>query len=364
MNEGKSDWSLSTTKESLGFTVDSADMRLKVPADKITAVVDMITSALAARQTSLGLVHSIWGTIQSLYPALQGASAYCYEIGRQVVAETGLGREGPDMITLSEAARSELVMLRSHIQMFGPRGMPVPCLLRQEVVWSDAGEFGYGGHLRAPEKEHHAILPPELIGTSSTRRELYGMRKVTLRLGDSLRGKKVLFLMDSRAGVQNMPNQGGTIRELNEGYREWLQLCNDLGIEPYFEWIPREQNQRADTLSKRVPLKWTLTPLAEEAVAKAFPGQAWTLPDLNHFGNVIAEAQQNGGDLLLVHPVWPASPWWNLITAFGTQRAELPDASKALMCKARGRAGPTPWKMRATLLSFPPRSSRSDQHRT
>ena len=116
---------------------------------------------------------------------------------------------------------------------------------------------------------------------------------------------------------------------------------------------PREQNQRADKLSKRVPLKWTLSPRAAEIIRTAFPRRLWTLPDLNQYGNMIAEAQQNGGDLLLVHPVWLASPWWNRIVAFGTRWVDLPDASSTLTCSAKGRPGPTPWKMRATLLSFP-----------
>ena len=144
-NEDKSDWSTSTTKESLGFVVDSSSMRLKVPADKIIFISGEITKALATTQVQLERLHSIWGMIQALYPALQGASAFCYEVGRQVVAETDKGLEGSDMISLSEAVKSELIMLRSHIQLYGPIGLPIPSLHQQEVMLSDAGEFGYGG---------------------------------------------------------------------------------------------------------------------------------------------------------------------------------------------------------------------------
>ena len=96
VNEPKSDWSLTTSKESLGFIVDSEQMRLKVPSDKIMAIVRQISEELAPPQTTVGSLHFVWGRIQSLYPALQGASAFCYEIGRQVVEERGLGKEGPD----------------------------------------------------------------------------------------------------------------------------------------------------------------------------------------------------------------------------------------------------------------------------
>ena len=106
-------------------------------------------------------------------------------------------------MTLSKASRDELVMLQEHVHVHGPRGLPIPSLLREVIVWSDADSVGYGGHM-AGKEEHRAALPADLVGTSSTRRELYGLRKVALRLGENLREKKVLFLMDSRAGVQNM----------------------------------------------------------------------------------------------------------------------------------------------------------------
>ena len=177
------------------------------------------------------------------------------------------------------------------------------------------------------------------------------MRKVALRLGENLRGKKVLFLMDSRAGVQNMLNQGGSVRVLNEAYREWLQVCADLNIEAFFEWIPREENTRADKLSKRVPLLWRLATASADSVRSAFD-MPWVLPDLNQYGNVLAEARRVGGDLLLVHPVWLAAPWWNLITTFGVRSIDLPTADKSLRCVGKARPGPGFWSMRASLLRF------------
>ena len=219
-------------------------------------------------------------------------------------------------MTLSQASRDELVMLNSHVAAWGPVGLPIPNSCQQIEVWSDAGEVGYGGHLEplGREAEHAGVLPSELIGTSSTRRELYAIRKTAIALGDRIRGKRVLFHVDSRASVFNMLNQGGSIRELNAAYREWILTCEELQIEAYYAWLPREENVRADRLSKRVPLAWNLSQAASEAVQKAFPGVVPTLPDLNQVANIINRAQVEGQSLLLVHPVqavWLAAAWWN-----------------------------------------------------
>ena len=63
-------------------------------------------------------------------------------------------------------------------------------------------------------------------------------------------------------------------------------MVDELQIEPYYTWVPREENVRADALSKRVPLAWRLSVDAQADMATNFPNEEWTLPDLNQIGNV------------------------------------------------------------------------------
>ncbi len=139
---------------------------------------------------------------------------------------------------LSPASRAELTMLRP--------------IFVSTSVWSDAGKVGIGGHTSDSKQEYATALPEELVGSSSTRRELYGLRKVALALGDAIRGKKVLFHMDSRAGVQNMLNQGGSKRDLNGEFRAWLLVVEELQIEPYLTWVPSAGRCSVEARSTRV----------------------------------------------------------------------------------------------------------------
>ena len=96
---------------------------------------------------------------------------------------------------------------------------------------------------------------------------------------------------------------------------------------------------RADALSKRVPLEWKLSDSARADMATNFPNEEWTLPDLNHIGNVLLEARNSGKDLVLVHPVWPGAAWWNLVQAHGSKRVNLTTADQSLVSTRRaGRA--------------------------
>ena len=93
-------------------------------------------------------------------------------------------------MSLSPASRDELLMLKTHIRAYGPLGLPIPSTTQNISVWSDAGEVGIGGHTSDAKQEYATALPEELIGSSSTRRELYGLRKVALALRDVIRARK------------------------------------------------------------------------------------------------------------------------------------------------------------------------------
>jgi hypothetical protein len=146
------------------------------------------------------------------------------------------------------------------------------------------------------------------LGVQRARAELTMLRTHVRVCGprEVIRGKKVLFNMDSRAGVQNMLNQGGSKRDLNGEFRAWLLVIEELQIEPYFTWAPREENARP-MLCRSACLAWKLSDGARADMATSFPSEEWTLPDLNQIGNVLLEARNTGKDLVLVHP------WWNLV---------------------------------------------------
>ena len=41
--------------------------------------------------------------------------------------------------------------------------------------------------------------------------------------------------------------------ELIELFKQWILFYLERGIEPYYEWTPREENAAADRLSSRFP---------------------------------------------------------------------------------------------------------------
>lgn len=96
--------------------------------------------------------------------------------------------------------------------------------------------------------EHQARgdLPVDAIGLSSTRRELVGLRLAAVALEKVLAGRRVKVVMDSFPAVRNLINGGGAKQDLS-AFWHWRTRTR---TECEFVWIQREQNTRADELSK------------------------------------------------------------------------------------------------------------------
>ena len=340
----KCDWDPGYIKEFLGFSLDSKEFRIKTPHRKLEDLMDRLQSLLETQQNcDMDELATFVGKLISLLPAIPGVSAWSRNLNSLVSRNRG------SFAALDKESVSELLFLRKHLPSWAPRGLPIQSSVVDIEVFADTGEIGYGGHL-LDDTEHAGVLPAEIIGLSSTHRELYGLHRVTVRFKEKLKGKKVRFNMDSHSSVRNMYNQGGSIPELREAYKQWMVLCEQIDMEPCFNWLPRELNTRADSLSKRVPNRWILNTVVVDMMRAAFPGVAWDFPDLNLIKNHLTRAEDLRSNTLLIHPVWPAAAWWNKIVQFGSNRLPFRRLTRRSYRRPKIFLCPSPWKMQATML--------------
>jgi hypothetical protein len=355
----KCDFTPSTFKKFLGFYVDSEAMRLKAPFRKVRETSRMIRDTITTGAATVKHLQSIAGKIISLRLAIPGTRAWTRSTNELIAKATREGQAGGEAVPITEAVARDWTFLLTHMEKWSTIGLPLPSATRDVIVNADTGEFGYGGHTTnlRPNIEHAGVLPEHCIGTSSTHREFYGLIRVAYHFRETLRGNKVLFRLDSRCLVCNLYKEGGRIPELVQMWKEWFAFCTEQGIEPYYEWLPREQNTWADKLSKRVPYHWTLSQIAQEVVEGAFPshlGLQVIMPDLNQIANALATASLQGDAIVLIHPVWPAMAWWHYINTHSTRHTALPTADTTLRATRDGKTvvGPKRWNMRASLLAF------------
>jgi hypothetical protein len=181
-------------------------------------------------------------------------------------------------------------------------------------------------------------LPNELIGTSSTLRELYGalvvlqavlplLSKQAARDMSLPRHKTRLYLrlvIDSAASIFCLLKPGSRSRDLNGVVKLIYELTTSWNVFLVPEWSARELLQMVDDLSK----KWENLPgLSEQAllnILRKFHGIPVVMPPPNKIGTMIHRAVRT---VVVVHPVWPSQNWWPLLSERRVASLDLGDFS-------------------------------------
>ena len=118
-------------------------------------------------------------------------------------------------------------------------------------IYGDASEVKAGGFLKheGVKIPFSKYLPPEMLGESSTLRELYCL-SLAIRLFDgSLKGETVLYVTDSQC-TEIIMSKGSTKFKLHKLAAEIHQFCIIMNIKLIVAWVPRNHNAIADFYSK------------------------------------------------------------------------------------------------------------------
>ena len=346
----KTDLTFATTKKFLGLLIDTSNYRFILPPNKKVRLTEdlqfLLQNATSQKPVSRKEVESLVGKVVAADLAIPLVRAFTRDLYELLGHE---GRQKQIMVTLGQAEILEVRALLRLLHEWGGRGQPIPSSIVEADVFSDAGEFGFGGHYE--DRDCWGELPLELLGTSSTRREIFGMHACAQRFVRDLRGKHVKFWLDSKAAMYNMRNQGGKVRELRQAFLAWFDFCQVHHIYASYEWLPREENRRADALSKTLTQLWHLEPRGITFLSHVSP-LPHVIVDFNRLSLTLTQWQAAGGEFLLVHPIWPAMPWWSRLVAATVQCWELPIYKADVCLRCTNGVQPPRWPMRASQLSW------------
>lgn len=256
----------------LGFVVDTLHGKFHLSATAKAKLASAISSCLAsspsvpakalARVT--GLVASmsfVTGPVAGLFTRFLHRTLDSRSSWRSSVA-------------LDDDARSELQFWQQSLPEFSSRPIWRPSSL-VHVLQYDAGGDGWGGHLTLNGVQHEAHgfwAPSEVHGQkSSTWRELEGLFRLLQSVGHLLSGHRVTARGDALNVFWLLTKGGSRAPHLHQICLRIFQLCHSLQIELSPEWVPREQNQLADKLSKLVDVDdFGLQPAVFEHVRAEF----------------------------------------------------------------------------------------------
>ena len=257
-NEQKSQWEPEQRLIWLGFEINLHESQLFIPQTKLTDTCELLKSLCHKRVIPARLLASMIGKIVSMSLAL-GPITRLMTRGMYAVLNTRVS--WCQQLALSAEAKSEMMFWQNKMNLFNGQDLwPKPSAVR--VVYSDASNTGYGGYT----VEHGGQIAngqwsKEEAAQSSTWRELRAVRMVLESFESKLQNERVRWFTDNQNVVRIVLN-GSKKPALQQ---EALAIFDTsvkarIHVEP--EWIPREENQIADNISRMVDHDdWMLNPL-------------------------------------------------------------------------------------------------------
>ena len=345
-------WDASAVVTFLGMLVDAEKFQYRVPSEKIArarALIGMMkTRADSGEALLVSDLRSLTGTLMSYRLAVEPTRVWTRSMYTDI-ARAEYARE----VVLSQETREELAFWTRELEKRNGQAIAHP--LYETILQVDASEIGWGAKIGATEAS--GLFHAELIGTSSTRREMAGLRLATETLVELLQGKKLTIEMDSYAAIRNFINGGGPVPELCMEVKLWWLFCEKHKVTAAYRWIRRTQNAEADRLSKASGKQWLLRQDVQAFLMSKWnqPGTIFECPEFNCIGQTIRQAQKARQRMVLVYPEWPAQSWWLEVNRWAKETISLGKATKIFMpleaWQYIGAAKPS-WEFFASLLDF------------
>jgi len=222
------------------------------------------------------------------------------------------------------------------------------------ITWSDASDFAWGGYTvtKSGVCVARGGWPDAVRKLSSTWRELRAAHSVIASLITVLGPGQLIHRTDNQAAALILMH-GSRLPHLHSEAVQIFQLCYKHGIQLHAEWLPREENARADLFSKiededdwqlnpvvfsdidrdwgphtidrfssssttQLPrfcsLFWNPGCLVVDAFTTSWSGELnWLCPPPHLIARCIRQLKRDSADGSLLVPLWFSAPWWPLL---------------------------------------------------
>lgn len=358
VNFSKSALTPSQTVEHLGFSWDSGSMTVSLPQAKVDKIVARVKLLLSKGHGTADELRSLLGTLESTRMVNVQAALHYRALQRQLPRRRR-PFPGKLVINFSRAAMADLAWWA---HTFPDTQHTSTSLLARPTtleVWTDAsGLVGWGGH--SSRGEHvQGRWEGASAGFHINLKELEAARLSLVKLMEE--GDVVSLHMDSMTAVAFTNRQGGTRSRLlcSSALALWDMVLARRGW-LRAHWLPREDNEQADFLSKYSLITWDFG-LREEVAdrlwrrwfrpsmdlfgssdfhqvggyfscipdpqaagvdafrATTWPNHSYAFPPAPLLSKCLAKIQEQQVTVVLVAPRWPAAPWWDVLQAMATE---------------------------------------------
>ncbi len=247
INEEKSNLYPVQIGDWLGFTIDTLAYRYSVPERKVSKLMKAAETAVSYTKASGRQISAIAGLLISMGPALGPLSRL---LTRKMYAFVDQSRTWDGIHHLDMDTRQEIDFWLENFNRLNGYAIKSKHAFTK-IVYSDASDHSFGGFVveKLGEKLAQGTFTDAEMYESSTFRELAAVKHVLDSFKTELAHQIVLWHSDN-INTTRIINVGSPKSHLQELALEIRKICIQSDIEIISKWIPREENELADHLSK------------------------------------------------------------------------------------------------------------------
>lgn len=303
---------------------------------------------------------------------------------------------------MNSRSLDEIIFWKENIEKMNGRELHI-VEQYSSVVYTDASGIGYGGYLvKAIDEEIMGSWNDGEKLKSSTWRELEAVYRVLQSISMSLKGQTVKWHTDNQ-NVVNIIKKGSKKSDLQNITINIANVCKLNCIKIVPEWVPRQENVKADKISKTIDCDdWEIDDITFEYLNQNWgphtvdrfatdynttcsifntkhwcPGTLgidafnrqwgkennWIVPPPSDISRCIHKIIQDKADSTLFVPLWVSAPYWPLLHKVNGNVVEFESFIKdskilpsTVIKKGRGRNGmfgkSTDFRMLAMKIRF------------
>ena len=256
-NEEKSNWEPVQIGEWLGFLINTIRLTFQIPPKKLEKLRSSLELLVNDGHSTYRSLARLAGFITSLSLAV-GPRARIFT--RQMHYAIHARPSWDGTFVFNDPLMQELKFWLQKIRAF--EGFPLKATFcADSVLFTDASEFAFGGYVATLDGvPASGVFPESDLHTSSTFRELKAVLYVLQSYAEKLANQSVKIFIDNQ-GASRILTIGSPKPHLREVLLEVFKLCFRFGISIEAQWLPREENLRADLLSRFIDKDdWRLNP--------------------------------------------------------------------------------------------------------
>lgn len=333
--------------EFLGYLINSRVGEYQVPEEKISAIIEFLSSISNKKTVCVRDLAKAAGLILSLSLALQPARMFTRSFYRLI----GIRTNWFERVFWSEEARSDCMWWVNNLRNWSGRTIWVHQQKFELFIQCDASSYGYGG--RFSEETVQGVWGELEVNNSINWKELSAVERILQKFSTKISDKSILIRSDNSTTVAYLNNGGGRVHALNSISRNIWTICVNCRCNLFAEWVSGENNQEADFLSRifewnnfRMSVEFfsfinmTWGPFTVDRMAshlnhqlprynsKSFDSNAeatdcftqswagemnWVFPDFNLISNVLQHMKSCGAVGAVVIPKWESQSWWPIV---------------------------------------------------